>query len=55
MYMTVIYEIMAKTMEMTHIGITVFRLNPIPNSRKLPSELYKKPGLDCWIAKKSIK
>ena len=55
MYMTVTYERMAKTMESTHIGITVLRLNPIPNSRKLPSELYKNPGFDCCIAKKSIK
>uniref|UniRef100_A0A6C0HGK6 Uncharacterized protein n=1 Tax=viral metagenome TaxID=1070528 RepID=A0A6C0HGK6_9ZZZZ len=36
-------------MAKSHAGITVFRLKPMPNSRKLPSKLYKKAGCKATI------
>jgi len=42
---------MAMMIATNHAGTTVFRLNPIPNSRKLPSSLYMNRGLNaCMVA-----
>uniref|UniRef100_A0A6C0DRM8 Uncharacterized protein n=1 Tax=viral metagenome TaxID=1070528 RepID=A0A6C0DRM8_9ZZZZ len=36
---------MAKTIDTTHMGMTVLCLYPTPKGRKPPSELYIKDGL----------
>ena len=38
------YENIARRIERNHAGMTVFLLKPTPNSLRLPSALYRKPG-----------
>lgn len=40
---------MAKIKEYNHMGNMVLFLYPTPNTRKLPSVLYKKAGFMYWV------
>ena len=54
-YSTSKYERIAMIIATSHAGITVFRLNPMPNWRKLPSSLYMTRGLNDWMAANAAK
>jgi len=46
---------MPKMIDRSHIGKMVLFLYPIPNSRILPSILYKNPGFPiCIVVKRTI-
>jgi len=49
-YNTSKYERIATQIAASHAGITVLRLNPMPNWRKLPSSLYMNRGLNACSA-----
>lgn len=49
-YSTSKYERIARMIATSQAGTTVFRWNPMPNWRKLPSSLYMNRGLNAWIA-----
>jgi len=54
-YSTSKYERIAMMIATSHPGITVLRLNPMPNWRKLPSSLYMNRGLNDWMTAKAAK
>ena len=54
-YSTSKYERIATMIATSHAGTTVFRLNPMPNWRKLPSSLYMTRGLNVWMAANAAK
>ena len=54
-YSTVMYERIATIIATNHAGTTVFRWNPIPNWRKLPSSLYMNRGFKACTAANAAK
>jgi len=49
------YERIAMIIATSHAGTTVFRWNPMPNWRKLPSSLYMNRGLKACTAVNTAK
>jgi len=49
------YERIAMIIATSHAGTTVFRWNPMPNWRKLPSSLYMNRGLKACTAANAAK
>jgi len=54
-YSTSKYERIARIIATSQAGTTVFRWNPMPNWRKLPSSLYMNRGLNACTAAKAAK
>ena len=54
-YRTIKYERIARIIATSHAGTTVFRRNPIPNWRKLPSSLYMNRGFNVWMVANAAK
>ena len=54
-YSTSKYERIAIMIATSQAGTTVFRWNPMPNWRKLPSSLYMNRGRNAWTAANAAK